>query len=298
MHWREVLSLWKFNLAVISSALINLLGLVINVHLWIRGLNLSLVEHWLESCWSQIIFSIDEFDLQEVLTIIKEVGHEIYYKLFQDQTFVNFEELIKAWYEGVHLLIDRGVVCDLCLNYGHILRLAVLSAELHNCFVVLVNLLLKCNLSHIKLIALRWSACCLAIHIKRGCYSGWKKDLIEGEINFLDIWIIKLFHSLPNVLDNVPGVPNNLLFRHEWLTVCLCVFLLLGTSVAFTRALHLFLSWFYSPAHLHVCLDAIDWFLHFVLVPNAPDYVRVCSLAGNVALEYHLGFAKRVIKAL
>ena len=72
------------------------------MELWVRQLNLPLVEHGLQSLWLDEILAVEELNLKEVLAVIEEVDHEINNELFHDEVLVELEVLIETVNQGVH----------------------------------------------------------------------------------------------------------------------------------------------------------------------------------------------------
>jgi hypothetical protein len=93
---RILLSLGELHVAIVSSTLIDLLGLMVEVQLRITGLHLALVEHRLVGGGLEVRFRVEEFDLKEVLTVVDEVRYEVDHQLLQSHTLVYFKHLVEA----------------------------------------------------------------------------------------------------------------------------------------------------------------------------------------------------------
>jgi len=100
------------------------------------------MKHRLQGRGLVIGLTIEELNLQEVLSVIEVVSYKVHHELLDHQTLINLHILVKTGNQRIHLFIDRGVVSDLCLNYGHLLWLRVLSAKLRSSLAILIYLLL------------------------------------------------------------------------------------------------------------------------------------------------------------
>lgn len=115
-----------------------------------------------------------------------------------------------------------------------------------------------------------------------------KQDLFESELYGSSVRLIGRVHSILNVLDDVPGVAQDLLTSH-----------VVGIMVA---ALHfsggtaghgLFIR---VSTHLVRCLYPVHLFAGPVLVVDAPDHVGIGPLARNISLEEHVRLAEGSIE--
>lgn len=95
---------------------------------------------------------------------------------------VNLQVLVKTLDQGVHLLVDGAVVGDFGFDHTHILWLAVLSAVLQNGLAVLIDLLLKSDLSHVELVALAGATDGLAIGFESGLDRRRIEELLNTEV--------------------------------------------------------------------------------------------------------------------
>lgn len=112
------------------------------------------MEHGLVGRGLDMGLRVHELDLKEVLSIVQEVSDEVYDKLFQGHALVNSQVLLQARDEGVHLIVDRGVVRYLSFYNCHLFWLTVLDAELQDSLAVFVNFFLESHLSHIEFVVL------------------------------------------------------------------------------------------------------------------------------------------------
>ena len=106
MDWRVLFRFAKLNVAVVSRALVNLLGLLVNVKLGVGRLDLALVEHRLQSVVLHECLCVEEFDLEEVVAIVEVVCHEVDHELLELKVLVGPEVGVHGSHERVHLLID------------------------------------------------------------------------------------------------------------------------------------------------------------------------------------------------
>jgi hypothetical protein len=54
----------------------------------VGGLNLALVEHWLEGSRPEVVLAVKVLDLQKVMAVIYVIGDEIADKLLDDHPFL------------------------------------------------------------------------------------------------------------------------------------------------------------------------------------------------------------------
>jgi len=130
MNWRILFCFREFDIAVVTRTLINLLRLMVKMKLRIGRLDLSFVEHRLQSSRLNKILTIEILNLQEVLTVVNEICNEIDYEFLHNHSFVHLKVRIETGNQRVHLLHYRRIIGNFGFNSRHILRLCILDAKL------------------------------------------------------------------------------------------------------------------------------------------------------------------------